>query len=183
MRKRTAIRGGAVLSVGALCAVVALVSTSGASVTSPAVVEAAGKAEVQSLAPPNSSETTKIYAQAMRAAEAASDSAPTSVEMTVAPMGRATALVESEHGAASNSLIDPRTAQPWTASAVYVVTMHGTFTLSSIRVPKGHKVPSGSVLTLMIDRQLDRIVGVHVSDTNDDLHQLGAAVTTWGSRP
>jgi hypothetical protein len=182
MGKPTAMKVIAVLTLCALCAAAVLAGTSGASATNPTgTAEADTRADVLDLSAPSSSEATAIYAQAMHAAEQANDPTPESIEMTVTTMGSATELIEGGEQPANNTIIDPRTNEPWGKSAVYAVELHGGFRLTTVQVPKGHQPPNGSDLTLLIDRQLDKIVGAHVSDKPTDLHALGTSVTTWGN--
>jgi hypothetical protein len=171
-----------VLCVAALGVVITVVSTSGASAQSPAADEAAARAEVQNVSALSSEETSVIYAQAMRAAEQASDPAPEAIELTVTTMGAATELLEGSNQPANNTITDPRTGEPWADSAVYVVAMRGNFVLSNVSVRKGAEAPRGADLTLLIDRQLDKIVGVHVSDASNSLQSLGTPVTAWGAQ-
>jgi hypothetical protein len=168
-----------VLCVGALIAAIALASASGASVPSQALIAAATKAEVQNVSTPTAAETNTIYAQAMRAAEQANDPTPETVELAATTMGHATELMEGAEQPANDTITDPRTGAPWTKSGVFAIEMRGSFLLSTARIRKGTKPPSGTDLTLLIDRQLDKIVGVHVSDAPTDLHTLGTPVTEW----
>jgi hypothetical protein len=94
-------------------------------------------------------------------------------------MGQAQALADPEPNSSSASIIDPRTAAPWAESAVYVVMMDGHFTLTQVTVPKGVPDPTGTVMTLMIDRESGDVVGLQLGTEAGDLHRLGSAVTTW----
>jgi hypothetical protein len=179
MRKGRALRG--IVAAGLAGGAIALAVSPGASGTTQASAEGDLRAEVQNLTAPDASETAAFYAQAIRAAEIAGDPTPTDMAMAVTTMEHATALVEHERSPATNTVIDPRTGQPWNDSAVFIVTMRGHFRLATVPVREGQEAPTGEVLTLLIDRQTERVVGIHLSDTGDNLGELGTHVTTWSN--
>jgi hypothetical protein len=74
--------------------------------------------------------------------------------------------VESDSNAqAATALAAPRGAaldEP--AGGVYVVNMHGQFTLGQAHTPPGAKAPSGSVLKVAVDRS-GFVLGLHLGDS------------------
>jgi hypothetical protein len=46
---------------------------------------------------------------------------------------------------------------------LYVVTMHGSFTLGQAHLPRGAKAPTGKVMKVAVDRN-GFVIGVHVGD-------------------
>ena len=47
--------------------------------------------------------------------------------------------------------------------SVYLVTMHGNFTLGQAHLPRGAKAPSGPVMKVAVDRN-GFVLGIHVGD-------------------
>jgi hypothetical protein len=73
--------------------------------------------------------------------------------------------VESDSGpqAAAAMAAPPGAALAEPPGGVYVVTMHGHFTLSQAHMPRGMAAPTGSVLKVAVDRT-GFVVGLHLGD-------------------
>jgi hypothetical protein len=156
----------------------ALAGTSGAAGPTSASSETAK--QVLDLSAPSASEQTSIYATATQEAGAAGEATPSSIEATTTTMGQAQLLVSPESSNPS-AVIDPRSGEPWSDSAVYAVTMHGYFTLSQAQVPRGDHAPVGTVLTMMIDRASGDVVGIHLGTAEANLSSLNQPVIKWGT--
>jgi len=165
-----------------LCALGALATglaaTSGADSATPAASETAK--QVLDLSPPSASEQATIYATAVQESAAAEEPAPSGIEATTTTMGQAQSLVDPESSDPS-AVIDPRSGQPWSDSAVYAVTMQGHFTLAKAGVPPGDRAPVGTVLTMMIDRASGNVVGIHLGTQEANLSALNQPVIKWGT--
>lgn len=168
------------LMAALVCALAALgiAAVSGASAGSTPTAES--PTEVQNLSPPDSSTLTRIYSKARASAGEAGEPSPSGMETTTATIGQAMTLADPSSRNPSQ-LIDPRSGKPWSESAVYVVTMHGNFTLGAASTPPGRAAPTGTVLTLMIDRASGEVAGRHLGDASVDLHQLSPTVTSWAT--
>jgi hypothetical protein len=168
------------ITVGVLLCALGAASLGDASASlSSTTTEAATIAkEVRNLAPASSAELTNIYAKARGVALQAGEPSPTSMETAVATTGSAMTLGGAVPD--SNDVIDPRTDAPWSESAVDVVTMRGHFTIDNAPVKHGAPPPSGTSLTVTIDRHTERVIGVQLSSEDYDLSKLGATVVKWG---
>lgn len=121
-----------------------------------------------------------IEETALRTAAADGESAPTGMEEASGTLGQAGLVLDPRDGQAGlPEITDPRTGKPWAESAVYVVTMHGHFT-SSGPVPRNAAVPTGTVLSMVIDAKSGFVVARSLSDTARDLHQVNPTVTKLG---
>jgi hypothetical protein len=106
--------------------------------------------------------STLIASAAKSFATANGDSDPSAI--TAVRSTRGTALDKLHAGK-----IDPALS----SQSVYVVTMHGEFTAHDAAVPKGHALPTGSDLTMVIDALTGRLTDWMVSDSQPSLGVLG----------
>jgi hypothetical protein len=119
----------------------------------------------------------EVQSDAYQAAAKAGDPSPSSIEETHGTMGNAAHALDPNDEAPSAT--DPRTGQSWSQSSVYVVTMHGQFTLNA-PTPKNGQAPQGTDLTILIDGKSNQLVGVALNDSAPNLHEVGPTVTSFG---
>ena len=105
-----------------------------------------------------------ILDAALRAAASKGDSDPYSIEC-VPDASRAGAVHLFSGGGISESQDQP----------VVAVQMRGRFVGYGAKVPLGHDLPTGSVLTVELD-SIGRVLGWGISDQVPDMTQLGKVV-------
>jgi hypothetical protein len=118
----------------------------------------------------------QVHQAALRAAAISGELTPTQVEQTTGTLGQAAQVLDPT---GSNTFTDPRTGRPWVESPVYVLTMRGHFTAYG-PIPKNHPIPTGTVLTIVLDGKSGRLVAESLNNSVPDLHAINATVTHLG---
>jgi hypothetical protein len=100
--------------------------------------------------PPPTIDASQAQQIALTRAASAGDANP-SVAVVDEPLGQAAAGIGSPQGAALAASETP----------VYLVSMHGNFTLDRARIPKGFKSPTGNALQVIVDHT-GFVLGLHL---------------------
>ncbi len=174
MRERLGPRSRAGLVVGllALAAVGATETYAASNGSTAAPVEEQQPGALEYTAPQGPLLTdAQVGEIADREAAGAEDASPSDVRAVDASLKSALAI--DPHNVVP-SAPDPGVAA-LEASAVVVVSMHGSFTLTNGRVPPGEPAPTGSVLTLILDAHTGQMEGRALTDEEEPgLAGLGA---------
>jgi hypothetical protein len=166
----------ALLVVGALAGLVA----AGAQFAGPGALSSTTAAAQESLGtsgPPVGPELTslQIEAVALKFAGIAQDARPASVSMARGSFARAQSLVDGSAGANTT----PAAGVAGTSEPVFLVVMHGSFTLNAPR-PKGAADPGGSVMALILDAHTGFPEGRYVGAVTPELQTLGPVTQLVG---
>jgi hypothetical protein len=116
----------------------------------------------------------QLRATALRIATKAGDKTPTSIEETSGTLGHAATAIDPQD--APPEVTDPRTGAPWASSSVDIITMRGDFEAYG-RIPRGQPVPTGTVLTFVVDAQSGFVEIISIGNAAPDLATVGANVT------
>jgi len=152
---------------GLIAAAVQVVGTTAASSTAAAAQELPGTAS-----PPAGPELTlaQVQAAALKFAAIAHEPNPTAVSVARGSFADAQALVDGNAGADTSPAAG--TAGAAASEPVFLVVMHGDFTLNAPR-PKGAAEPAGSVMGLILDAHTGFPEGRYVGVEEPQLKALG----------
>lgn len=121
---------------------------------------------------------TQLDGAALRIAAESGEPTPSNIEEAEGTLG--TAINAAGPGVTVPKITDPQTGEPWASSKVDVVTMHGQFSEKAGPVPRHGIIPTGTVMTLIVDAKSGVIVGRLLSNTAVDLNAISPSVTTLG---
>jgi|ERR1700689_2544286 len=150
---------------GAVLMALSVWHTKGASAESQAPVAAAAPTMEQ------------IQQIALSAAAHNGEPEPSDVEEATSTLARAAGAIVP--GGTGPNLTDAETGKPWSESPVDVVTMRGHFTYDG-PTPAKASVPTGTVLSIVIDAQSGAVVGESLGGTVPNLHDISSTVASLG---
>ncbi len=125
-------------------------------------------AEVQTGPELSLSEVQKI---ALKYAGLAQEPSPSTISVSQGSFADAQAIMESSIGGQA-----PSGKVPWSDSSVYLVVMHGSFTLDDVPTPPERKSPAGTVMGLILDAHTGFRVGRSLGVVAPNLEALGPVV-------
>jgi hypothetical protein len=73
-------------------------------------------------------------------------------------------------------------SEAWLESSAYLVVMHGNFTAHR-SIPRGSRVPKGTVMSLIVDSHTGRVEGTSIGSTTPNPAQLGTVHQLSASSP
>jgi hypothetical protein len=125
-------------------------------------------AEVQTGPELSLSEVKQI---ALKYAGLAQEPSPSTISVAQGSFADAQAIMESSIGGQA-----PSGKVPWSNSSVYLVVMHGNFTLDDVPTPPERKGPAGTVMGLILDAHTGFREGRSLGVVAPNLEALGPVI-------
>ncbi len=192
MFQKRYLRG--LLLIGAVVGVVmASLQMSGASATSSSntlplpTIPSQSPAEIQEAAkektpgnemPQTESELSLSQVQqiALKYARFANEPNPSDLQVIQSSFANAWDVVQTTVGNTSSSV----NKGPGSTDSAFFIVMHGSFTLSDVPVPPGHKSPTGTAMGLILDAHTGFPEGRYLGTTTPNIESLGPVVQLNG---
>ncbi len=114
---------------------------------------------------------TEVQHIALKYAGLAQEPSPSTIGVAQGSFADAQAVMESSIGGQS-----PSGKVPWSDSSVYLVVMHGNFTLDDVPTPPERKSPTGTVMGLILDAHTGFREGRSLGVVAPNLEALGPVV-------
>jgi hypothetical protein len=114
---------------------------------------------------------TEVQHIALKYAGLAQEPSPSKISVAQGSFADAQAIMESSIGGQA-----PSGKVPWSDSSVYLVVMHGNFTLDDVPTPPERKSPTGTVMGLILDAHTGFREGRSLGVVAPNLEALGPVV-------
>lgn len=111
---------------------------------------------------------SEVQQIALKDAQLAQEPNPSAISVAQGSFANAQAVMESSLGGQA-----PSGKVPWSDSSVYLVVMHGKFTLDDVPTPPERKSPTGTVMGLILDAHTGFREGRSVGVVAPNLQTLG----------
>ena len=118
---------------------------------------------------------TEVQHIALKYAGLAQEPSPSTISVSQGSFADAQAIMESSIGGQA-----PSGKVPWSDSSVYLVVMHGNFTLDDVPTPPERKSPTGTVMGLILDAHTGFREGRSLGVVAPNLEALGPVVQLSG---